>query len=138
VFENDNAKRARIGKWIFEHVENNLYNTAVFKMTNAGKAGPGALVHALRSILSPTLGNAKSDARDQYVEQLAIARRRNIKPEVWYNNWFEALYNAKPFDIPEIQGTYARRELLKALNDACLGDRGAAQSAEGRGPRRKP
>lgn len=65
--------------------------------------------------------------REEYKKVLEVGRAGSINPQVWINNWFQALARAQTYQVAEVEGFLAIKDFLQVVATKILPSWGSQQ-----------
>lgn len=74
------------------------------------------ILRSLRNQYAPSSTTVVASVRETYQKVLADATKGAVNQERWYSEWRAAYENAKLYDIPEVLGSLAISDFLKAIS----------------------
>ncbi|KAI0534434.1 hypothetical protein GGR58DRAFT_505327 [Xylaria digitata] len=105
-----------VNDWVIATVSSGIINLMTRKITLEGTITLQALLRAIGDFCEPTKTSTESAVQTKYREALRRASLAGVKPEVWYNSWFDAYLQAVTYDLPDVKGGLAVRNFLEAIS----------------------
>jgi hypothetical protein len=121
------SRYQNIWDWVRRTVEPALLAPHLELLVSQQRLSLQNVVRALRDKFQPSEDNTREQVREEYKKVLETGRGGSINPQVWINDWFQALARAQTYHVAEVEGFLAIKDFLQVVATKILPSWGSQQ-----------